>query len=110
MHAILHVASLIRMQPSSYHKYSPLQLVFGQQPNISHLKIFGCVVYVPVASPQRNKMGLQWRFGIYFGFDSPSIIRYLEPLTEDIFTAQFAYCHFDEQAFPSLGGEKTKTN
>ena len=28
-HTILHVASLIRIRPSAYHKYSPLQLAFG---------------------------------------------------------------------------------
>ncbi|XP_052291686.1 uncharacterized protein LOC127900572 [Citrus sinensis] len=55
-------------------------------------------------------MGLQRRLGIYVGFYSPSIIRYLEPLTGDLFTARFADCHFDEQIFPSLGGEKTKVN
>ena len=27
-HAILHAASLIRIRPSAYHKYSPLQLAF----------------------------------------------------------------------------------
>ncbi|KAM1848657.1 hypothetical protein ACFX14_012762 [Malus domestica] len=52
-------------------------------------------------------MGPQRRLGIYVGFDSPSIIRYLEPLTGDMFTARFADCHFDETIFPSLGGEKT---
>ena len=50
-HAILHVAALIHIRPSSYHKYSPLQLALGQVPNISHLRIFGCVVYVPIAPP-----------------------------------------------------------
>ena len=34
--AILHAASLIRLRPTTYHEYSPLQLVLGQQPNISH--------------------------------------------------------------------------
>ena len=51
-------------------------------------------------------MGLQRRLGIYVGFDSPSIIIYLEPFTGDIFTARFADCHFNESVFPSLGGEK----
>ncbi|KZV21423.1 serine/threonine-protein kinase fray2 [Dorcoceras hygrometricum] len=37
---------------------------------------------------------------------SPSIIRYLEPQTGDVFTARFADCHFDENTFPMLGGEK----
>ena len=81
--------------------------MLGHQPNISYLRFFGCAVYVPIAPPQRTKMGPQRRLGIYVGFDSPSIIRYLEPLTGDMFTARFADCHFDETVFPSLGGEKT---
>ena len=42
-HAILHAASLVRIRPTAYHKYSPLQLVFGQLPNIFHFRIFGRV-------------------------------------------------------------------
>jgi hypothetical protein len=49
----------------------------------------------------------QRRLGIYIGFDSPSIIRYLEPLTGDIFKASFEDCHFDENIFTSLGKEKS---
>ena len=60
-HAILHAATLIRLRPTSYHKVSPLQLVMGQEPNISHLRIFGSVVHVPVAPPNRTKMGSQRR-------------------------------------------------
>ena len=44
--------------------------------------------------------------GIYVGYDSPSIVRYLEPLTGDLFTAPFVDCHFDETVLPSLGGDK----
>ncbi|KAM1115420.1 hypothetical protein ACFX19_006167 [Malus domestica] len=44
--------------------------------------------------------------GIYVGYDSTSIVRYLEPLTGDLFTTHFADCHFDETIFPSLGGDK----
>ncbi|KAL4562174.1 hypothetical protein LXL04_034368 [Taraxacum kok-saghyz] len=105
-HAILHAASLIRMRPSSYHKYSSIQLAFGQEPNISHLRIFGCAVYVPIAPPQRTKMGPQRRLGIYVGYETISIIRYLEPLKGDVFTARLADCQFVESVFPPLGGEK----
>ena len=45
--------------------------------------------------------------GIYVGFDSPSIIRYLEPLTGDVSTVYFVDCHFNESVFPPLGGEKS---
>jgi len=65
-----------------------LQLAFGQPLNIFHFHIFGCAVYVPIAPPQRTKMGPQRRLEIYIGFDSPSI-RYIEPLTGDIFKARF---------------------
>ena len=103
----MHATSLIRIRPTSYHEYSPSQLVLGKQPNISHLKVFGYAVHVPIAPPQCTKMGPQRRLGIYVGFDSPSIIRYLEPLTGDVFRARFTDCHFNETIFPPLEGEKS---
>ena len=103
----MHAASLIRIRPTSYHEYSPSQLVLGTQPNISHLRIFGCAVYVPIAPTKRTKMGPQRRIGIYVGLDSPSIIKYLEPMTGDVFRARFPDCHFNETVFPQLEGEKS---
>ena len=100
----MYAASLIRIRPTSYHEYSPSQLVLGTQPNISHLQIFGCAVYVLIAPTQRTKMGPQCRIEIYVGFDSPSIIKYLELMTGDVFRARFADCHFNETVFPQLGG------
>ena len=64
-------------------------------------------MYVPIAPTQRTKMGSQRRLEIYVGFDSPFIIRYLEPLTDNVFTTHFADCHFNESVFLSLGGEKS---
>jgi hypothetical protein len=105
-HTILHATALIRLIPTACHKFSPLQLVSRIEPNLSHLKIFCCAVYVPISPPQRTKMGPQRRFGIYIGFHSPSIIKYLEPLTGDIFRARFADCQFDEIIFLILGEKK----
>ena len=106
-HAIMHAASLVRIRQTTYHEYFPSQLVIGKQPNISHLSIFGCAVYVPIAPTQRTKMSLQQRFGIYVGFDYLSIIRYLEPLKRDVFIARFVDCHFNESVFLPLSGEKS---
>ena len=78
-HAILHAAALVRIRPIANHQQSPFQLVPGQIPNLSHLRVFGCTVQVPIEPPQRTKMGPQCRSGIYIGFDSPSFIKYLEP-------------------------------
>ena len=50
-HATLHYAALIRLKPTADHKYSPLQLVSGREPNLSHLKVFGCAIYVPIFPP-----------------------------------------------------------
>ena len=96
-------ASSIRLRPSVYHKYSLQQLVHGQEPNISHLKIFGCAVYVPIAPPKRTKMGPQRKKRIYVGFVCPSTIK---PMTGDLFNVRFSNCHFNETIFSSLGGEK----
>ena len=41
------------------------------------------------------------------GYDSLSIIRYLEPSTGDVFIARFTDCHFNENLFPPLGGKKS---
>ena len=64
------------------------------------------MVYVPIAPSQHTKMGPQRRLGIYVGYESCSIIRYLELKIGDVFMARFADCHFNEVIFSVLGGEK----
>ena len=61
----MHAATLVHIRPTSYHEYSHLQLILGKQPNIYHLRIFGCAVYVLIAPTQRTKMGPQRTLGIY---------------------------------------------
>ena len=73
-YAILHATALMCIKPTSYYKLSSLQLAFGQEPNISHLRIFGCAIYVPIAPPLCTKMGPRRRLGIYVGYESPFII------------------------------------
>ena len=101
---------MIRFRPIGDHDFSPLQIVSRSQPNISHLRVFGCAVYDPIPPNQRSKMGPQRRLGIYACFHSTSIIQYLEPLTGNLFTARFADCLFDESVFPPLGGDKPINN
>ena len=78
-HAILHATSLIRIRPTTYHKYFPVQLAYGQESNISHLRIFGCGVYVPIFPPQQTKIRPQKRLGIYIGFESHQLFDILNP-------------------------------
>ena len=105
-HTIIHGANLIFLCPTANHDLSPLQLAKGYQPHISHLRVFGSVVYVSIAPTHRPKLGPQRRLGIYIGFQSASIINYIEPLTGEVFTPRFADYHFDETLFSPLGGGK----
>jgi hypothetical protein len=44
------------------------------------------------------------KLGIYVRFQSPSILKYLEPLMDDLFMTRFADCIFNEDYFLALGG------
>jgi hypothetical protein len=100
---VLHAGDLIQLRPTAYHTTSPLQLVRGDPPSISHLQISDCAVYVPISPPKRTPMGPHSKMGIYVGYLSPSIIKFLEPLTGELFTARYADCIFNEEHFPTLG-------
>jgi hypothetical protein len=50
-------------------------------------------------------MGPHIKLGVYVGYHSPSIIKYLEPLTEDLFTVWYTDCIFNEDHFLTLGGD-----
>jgi hypothetical protein len=76
-HAVLHAADLVQLCPTIYYTTSPLQLVRGDQPSISHLWKFGCVVYTPISPPKQTSIGPQRRMGIYVGFQSLSILKYM---------------------------------
>ncbi|KAK9907163.1 hypothetical protein M0R45_002408 [Rubus argutus] len=62
-HAVLHAAILIRLRPTATQTFSAQQLVTGYEPSISHLRIFGCAIYVPITPPQRTKWDLrdEWK-------------------------------------------------
>ena len=104
-HAIIHAANLIRLRPTTNQDLSPLQLVLDYQPNILHLRVFGCAIYFSFSPTHRTKLGPQRCLGIYVGFHSSSIINYIEPFTCEVFTARLANCHFHEDV-PPLKGEK----
>ena len=97
---------LVRLRPVATQPYNIIQLVTRYEPDISHLRIFSYAVYVPISLPLCTKIGPYRRMGIYVGYDSTSIIHYLEPLTSDLFTTCFTNCHFNKIVFSSLGGDK----
>jgi hypothetical protein len=50
-------------------------------------------------------MGPHKKMSIYVGYHSPPIIKYLKPMTGDLFTTGYANCIFNEDHLPTLGGE-----
>ena len=101
-HVVLHAASLLKLRPTLLNTQTPQELLSGRPPNISHLRVFGCEVWIPLPDPHRHKIGAQCQQGIYVGFDSPSIVRFLEPTTTNLYKARFVNCRFIETKFPSL--------
>lgn len=101
-HAVLHAAALLRLRPTLLNTQTPYELLSGRPPDVSHIRVFGCQVWIPVPDPKRHTIGAHRQEGIYVGFDSPSIIRYLDPSTAALYKARFANCKFLEHKFPTL--------
>jgi hypothetical protein len=55
-------------------------------------------------------MGFHRKLEIYVGYQSPSIIKYLEALTGDLFMTRYADCIFNEDHFPALGEKLYRIN
>jgi hypothetical protein len=104
-HAVLHATDLVQLRPIVDHTTSPLQLICGDQSSISHMQKFGSALYMSIYPPKQTSMGPHMRMGIYVGYQSPSILKYLEPLTGDFFTIWFADCIFNKVHFLTLEGD-----
>ena len=108
-HVVLHAATLLRFRSTLLNDHSPLELLMGQTPNVSHFWPFGCEVWVPMAEPHCKTIGRHRLEGIYVGFDSPNIIRYILPSTSILHKARFQNCQFDESKFPTIASSQPPT-
>jgi hypothetical protein len=102
-HVVLHAVDLIQLRPTAYHSTSPLYLVRGNAPSISYLQKFECAVYAPISPRSIPPWPPHRKLRIYMGYHSPLIIKYLVPLTGDLFTTRYTDCIFNENHFPALG-------
>jgi hypothetical protein len=68
------------------------------------MRKFSYAVYAPISPPQRTTMDPHRKMGIYVGYHSPSIIKYLVPMTGDLFTTRYVDCIFNDDYFLALGG------
>lgn len=109
-HAILHANDLLNRHPLANGTESPAYLEMGHAPNVSHLRRFGCAILHPIPPTKRTKMGPQRAMGIYVGFQSPAIAKYLDPVNGNLFHTKFTDCIFLENSFPPLSGDNVVRN
>ena len=105
-HVVLHAATLLQLHPTLLNANSWQVLLARRIPNVSHLKIFGCRVWARRLELQRKTIAAQREEGIYVGFDSPSILRYIIPSTSVLLRARFQSCIFEETVFPRINSPK----
>lgn len=98
----MHATTLLKLRPILLNVQTPAELQSGRIHDVSHIRVFGCQVWVHVPEPKRHMVGPHMEEGIYIGFDSPSIIRYLVPATCILLKAMFANCRFIENVFPRV--------
>jgi hypothetical protein len=91
-HTVLHATVLFKLRPILLNVQTLAELQSGRIPDVSHIKVFGCQVWDPVAKPKRRTIGAHREEGIYIGFDSPAIIHYLVPATGILLKAKFVNC------------------
>lgn len=51
---------------------SPEELFIGKKPEVSHLRIFGCPVYVHIPKEKRSKLDPSGKKGIFVGYSDSS--------------------------------------
>ena len=68
-YALLHAAYLINCIPTPFlHNISPYETLHGHIPNISHLRIFGCLCYAGTIKANRKKLEPRAHPCIFIGF------------------------------------------
>ena len=70
-YAILHAAMLVRLRPIATQPHSPLQLVTGYEPNVSHLRGVWVHYLGANSAAATYQNGSSEKIGIYIGYDSP---------------------------------------
>ena len=68
-HGVLSAAYLINRLPSRIlHFKSPLEVLQKQQPNLSHLRVFGCTCFVHIQTSHRDKLDPRAAKCVFLGY------------------------------------------
>ena len=98
-----HANDIARLWPHSALEFdNPYYRYFGSRRDVSHLRIFGCLVHVPIKRQTSRGATPDRRPGIYLGHIGKHIVKWIHPDTGNIFLARSKHCEFDENVFLHL--------
>ena len=91
--AVRHSTYLInRLATRSLDGKTPYEMLRSKKPNISHLKVFGCVCYARSETPGRRKLDDRTRMLVNLGTEPGSkAYRLLDPDTKRIIVSRDVY-------------------
>jgi hypothetical protein len=68
-YAVSHAPHLINRLPTKFlNNKSPYEVLNGNLPDISHLKVFGCLAFASTSSTNRSKLDSRSRKCLFLGF------------------------------------------
>ena len=72
-----------RCTTNGVHELTPYEIVVGRKPVLSHLKVFGSIVYVYIPNEKPQKLNAKSAICILIGYSSRTkgISKYFNPLT-----------------------------
>ena len=56
-HVVLRTVALLHLRPTLINVQTPYELLSGRPPNVSHIRVFGCQVWVPISEPKCHIIG-----------------------------------------------------
>ena len=57
-----------RISHSALGNKTPKEVFIGENPEVSHLKIFGCLVYIHIPKEKRSKLDPSGKKGLFVGY------------------------------------------
>jgi hypothetical protein len=69
--AVAIIVYIMNQTPTAaVHGMTPKEKFIGKKPNVSHLKVFGCIAYVHVPDEKRSKLDPKVEKCIFIGYSS----------------------------------------
>ena len=102
---ILHVAHVYNMMPMNRLNWrTPLELLKGEKPSVSHLHVFGCGAYVHLPDETcKGKLQPKSQLMVYLGTSARNEHNYLFMRPHNALHTS-AHAIFDEHLFPKCSG------